>query len=329
MEIKYEWILGGYAYVDDALVLECSELYSEHYGKWGAHEEEKYGRNIKLSPGRLKVWLEDANSAIHLAREENKLVGYAIALRIMVPNYGIISWVTQLVVHEDYRHNDIAKSLLFSIWGFTNDFAWGIISANPYAIRALEKATRRRSDPIRIKHNIRKLLSLGIEHVPYMSKEIKHFITEESSRVNTQFYQDLSQLENMLGNVTTEDVPWKLGKLEEGWEWLAFTFQDQLPINMSNVEISKMLEASDRVVQMAYARMEISSDHKWAKHTTEEVDFIIKECNLSPSNSIIDFGCGTGRHAFLLAQNGINVQAVDYVDKLIDSAKRHQQELGR
>lgn len=36
--------------------------------------------------------------------------------------------------YKDYRQQGIAKNILFSIWGFSNHFAWGIVSANPYAI---------------------------------------------------------------------------------------------------------------------------------------------------------------------------------------------------
>jgi len=62
--------------------------------------------------------------------------------------YGFISWVTQLVVHEDTgeRRRQVAA---FAIWTFTDHFAWGLLTANPYAIRALEKATRRGAKPAR------------------------------------------------------------------------------------------------------------------------------------------------------------------------------------
>ena len=117
------------------------------------------------------------------------MIGYAIALQIKTRD-GVVSWVTQLVVHEQYRHQNVAKNLLHSIWGFTNHFAWGIVSANPYAIRALEKATRRRSDPIRIKHNIRKILKLGIDNLTYISEDTEYTVESGLSVINTCFFVD-------------------------------------------------------------------------------------------------------------------------------------------
>jgi hypothetical protein len=101
-----------------------------------------------------------------------KLVGYAIAVQTKLPYHGIISWVTQLVVHDAHRHQDVGKTLLFTIWRFTNHFAWGLLTANPYAIRALEKATRRRCQPRRIKKHLEPLMKIGPKVAPYISPRL-------------------------------------------------------------------------------------------------------------------------------------------------------------
>ena len=67
------------------------------------------------------------------------MVGYAISIQTNYGTRGLISWVTQLVIREDHRKRDVAKRLLFSIWGMSDHFAWGLLTANPYAIRTLEK----------------------------------------------------------------------------------------------------------------------------------------------------------------------------------------------
>ena len=325
MSIKYEWTFGNYAISMDAyegLIDQCSQLYSSQYGKWSKESPIRPGENISLSPEKICQWLENENSAIYWAKDNEKLIGYAIAIQIDVPKYGIISWVTQLVVHEEYRNREIAKKILHSIWGFTDHYAWGIISANPYAFRALEKTTRRRSDPQRIKHNIKKILSIGIEHVPYITEETKVFITNEISKINTEFYVDHSDVENMISNVTTEYTPWKLGQIDEGWEWIAFTFQDQLPFELSQQEIDTMLNTSDQLVKNAYTRMDFSVNHKWMKNTENEVDFIINELELKNDDVIADFGCGQGRHTICLAQKGMEAIGVDYIDNNIDFAKK-------
>ncbi len=325
MEISYGWMYGRMT-IDNCyyekLIDECSLLYSSQYGKWSRSAPYRAGQNIKLSPDRIRQWLDNDNASIYFAKDGDELVGYAIAIQLSIPKYGIISWVTQLVVHEQYRHKDIAKNLLHSIWGFTDNFAWGIVSANPYAIRALEKTTRRRSDPVRIKHNLRKILSIGIQNLPYINEHTEAFVTNEVSRINTEFFVDHSDVEQMIENVVSDTVPWKLGTLNEGWEWLAFTFNDQLPFELTNQEIAKMLDASDSVARYAYKRMDINSDHKWANHTQSEVDFIVEEFKLKSGCKIYDFGCGQGRHSLELASRGFSVVGIDYIDKNVEVANR-------
>ncbi len=329
MNISYEWVFGRFMtdtkYYQD-LVVECSKLYSEQYGKWSLQSAYHPGENIKLSPKRIYEWLNNDNVALYCARDGDMLVGYAIAIQLDIPKYGVISWVTQLVVHEAYRHKDIAKNLLHSIWGFSDNFAWGIVSANPYAIRALEKTTRRRSDPARIKHNLRKIISLGIEHLPYINEETETFVTGEVSRINTNFFVDHSNVDEMIETVVTDTVPWTLGSLDEGWEWLAFTFHDQLPFELTEEEILTMLKASDSVVQNAYKRMNISESHGWARHTEQEVAFILRECALKKGDNLLDFGCGQGRHSLDLAKSGIRVTGIDYVEKNIEIANKRKEE---
>lgn len=329
MNISYEWtyssFIAGNEYYE-SMINECSKLYSTQYGKWSKNAPYNAGENIRLSPQKLYKWLENENSSIYFAKDDNVLVGYAIALQLQVPKYGVISWVTQLVVHESYRNHDIAKNLLHSIWGFSDNFAWGIVSANPYAIRALEKTTRRRSDPVRIKHNLRKIISLGIENLPYIDEKTEYFVNNEVSRINTAFFVDHSNVEEMIDNVVTDTVPWTLGGIEEGWEWLAFTFQDQLPFELSEHEILTMLKASESVVQNAYKRMDLSISHTWAANAEKEAVFINRECNLMSGSTVIDFGCGQGRHSIELAKYGINTIGVDYVDKNIEIANKNKEE---
>lgn len=319
MNIKYEWTCGNF--VSDELLLECSELYSTQYGRWSESAPKNSGEHVKLSPKAIRRWLDNQNSDIYWAKDEDRIIGYAIALQLKT-NDGIISWVTQLVVHEDYRHMNIAKNILHSIWGFTDHFAWGIISANPYAIRALEKTTRRRSDPIRIKHNIRKIMNIGKNNLTYISDDTVYNIAENISAINTCFYVDHSNVDKMIDNVVTDTVPWNLGRLDEGWEWIAFTFNDQLPFQLTEEEINNILASSDSVVKTAYSRMVIADKQKWTLHTKQDIDFVIDKCELTTNKSVVDFGCGQGRHSIELAQRGYDVTGVDYVEKNIELAEK-------
>ncbi|MDR2755756.1 MAG: methyltransferase domain-containing protein [Planctomycetaceae bacterium] len=317
----YEWHLGGFSSNNEKLLEECATFFSAHYGKWSTTSSLRPAQRICLSKNRIREWLKNPNSAVYIARNKRELIGYAIAVRFNIPKYGNVSWVTQLVVHTNYRKQDVAKSILYSIWGFSDDFAWGVVSSNPYAVRALEKATRRRCDPSIIKMHEKKLLDIGGNLVSYIHTNIEKSIDNNCSKINTEFFVDHSDIDSMLQNVTSDDVDWKLGQLDEGWEWLAFTFKEQTPISLTKSEIEKMLQASDKVVHQAYGRMIMSNKQLWTTHTDAEVQFIIKECNLQPNDTVIDFGCGNGRHAIGLAQAGMRVRAVDYSPQRIKEAE--------
>lgn len=125
----------------------------------------------------------------------------------------------------------------------------------------------------------------------------------------------------MLTNAVKSDAPWTIGNLEEGWEWLAFTFADQQMIGLSGEEIENMLGASDQVVKLALSRMALDAHHRWAQHTPVEVQRIMEYWALSEGSAVLDVGCGNGRHSLQLAESGIAATGVDYLNNLIDTAR--------
>jgi hypothetical protein len=135
-EYLYQWIPGGL--VGSELLDELADLYAAHYGIWGAGSPKRFQR-IRLSAGRIQELLARPDSRLAYALLDGRVVGYAIAVQPKVAGMGVISWVTQLVVHSDHRRRDVGKRLLFSIWEFSDHFGWGLVTANPYAVRALEK----------------------------------------------------------------------------------------------------------------------------------------------------------------------------------------------
>lgn len=321
-KIEYSCIPGTFAAVNETILSECSELYSNHYGIWG-EKGVNPGKPVRLSPEKLCGWLDSEDVTLYYSTSEEKIVGYAIAFSKNETGYGIVTWVTQLVVHKDYRQQGIAKNLLFSIWGFSNHFAWGIVSANPYAIRALEKATRRRAVPMRIKKNTTKLRNIGRKFVPFISEKTIFYVTDEKSQVDTQFFVDHGDTIQKITNVTSEDLPWTLGDIRDGWEWFAFTFNDQDPISLSKEEIDNMIATSDSVVQNAYSRMRLDSGKQsWMKNTASEVDYIDRKVNLSSVELVYDLGCGAGRHAIEIANRGVEVIGIDYVEENIYAASQ-------
>ncbi len=324
LKVNYSWYKGSSAKYFPVLLSNCSELYSNHYGLWG-DKASQAGQRIKLAPDRIKEWFEPSGSLIAIARIDTKLIGYSIAINEKT-QYGNISWVTQLVVHEHYRHLGIGKNLLFAIWGLSDHFAWGILSSSPYAIRALEKATRRRCIPKKILANERKLTRFGQDNIFFFADK-KIEITHKVSKCKTDFFANLSELDNMLSNVTSEKVPWLLGPLEEGWEWFAFTFQDQDQLELSHDEIKSILDLSDQITKIAYSRMQLTSSHLWTKHTDIEAKFIIEHCKLMTGETVLDIGCGIGRHSIALAKMGIKSTGVDYVEDLISAARNSAKKL--
>lgn len=297
-----------------------AHLYSTQYGIWG-NQGLHPGQPVKLASERIrKTWLSPQHSRVVWATAFGKLIGYAIAVQTHVLNHGMVSWVTQLVVHEDHRRSDVGKTLLFTIWQFTDHFAWGLITANPFAIRALEKATRRRCSPACISEHREVITSLGTRVVPYAKPAASAIITPYESRINTSFFLDHSNLEEMLLSVQGPSKPWAMGSLQEGWEWFAFTFRNQQQIELSRKEIEQMLLASDGVTKHAYSRM--VGQHPWAKHTELEVGFAVDNCSIDHSSSVLDFGCGSGRHAIGLGKLGARVLGVDYLESLISIARK-------
>jgi SAM-dependent methyltransferase len=59
----------------------------------------------------------------------------------------------------------------------------------------------------------------------------------------------------------------------------------------------------------------------WVGNTVQEIDFIEKELSLSHGISIIDVGCGTGRHTIELARRGYDVTGIDISDRMLDVAR--------
>lgn len=311
------------------LIREMSELYSNNYGFWG-QTSGKNGKRIKLSKEQIAKWLNNEHSYVATARKDGELLGYAIAIKKSknkTDNKYIISWITQLVVHQDYRKIGIGKTLLFSFWGFSNDYAWGIMSSNPYAIRALEKATYRRVDLSIMKKKENTITKFGIENVSYLDENSEFVINSKNSKVNTKFPSDISKVDEKLSNVS-KSIPWILGEIEEGWEWFAFTFNQQEKIQLTLPEIEEMLNISEDIAHKAYSRMLIEQEsHKWANHTKSEIDFIEQHCKITKEMKIADFGCGIGRHTLELFGRGYDAVGIDYSQELLNKASQNQKEI--
>jgi 2-polyprenyl-3-methyl-5-hydroxy-6-metoxy-1,4-benzoquinol methylase/GNAT superfamily N-acetyltransferase len=319
--VSYRW--SAESELSPELLQRCAELFSSHYGIWSRHipAAGKAGKPIRLSAERLrKDYLPPSRSWAALAEVEDQLVGYAFVIRADLPEFGRVDWVTQLVVHEQYRDHGVAKTLLGSAWGFSDRAAWGLVTPNPFAVRALEKATRRRCTPAAITRSAETLRRLGDALIPYFA-HCPLRVDGQQAIANTGYFVDHSDLEAMLEATSSRSAPWLLGRLGEGEEWFAFTLQTQRPFSMSADELEGMFAAADDHLRSAYARMRLDLSHQWASHAPHEVDWLISRWGLTPSSSVLDFGCGNGRHAIEFAKRGFEVVGVDFADHLIERAR--------
>lgn len=321
--ITFDWIPAKLA--TDALFADCAALFSNHYGQWGAKGPRPF-QNILLVPDKLKQeYLLQNDSWIAIAKDDTQIIGYALTIRLNMDSDKVVTLVTQLVVHKAYRQRGLAKRILNSIWGFSDHFAWGIVTANPFAIRALEKATRRRCDPKIIKKYAAALLK-QVEHtIAFLNQKILS-VTDEKSVIDTRFYYNNSELPAQLDAATAEQ-PWLLGELQEGEEWFAFTLQEQMPFQPPFNELNRIFADNDKIVMRAYAGMKEDVHHKWMQATAHEVDVIFQAIQPKPGDTFLDMGCGSGRHAIEIAKRGFRVTGVDFIEAKIEQAKSLAQDI--
>jgi 2-polyprenyl-3-methyl-5-hydroxy-6-metoxy-1,4-benzoquinol methylase len=307
--------------VSDELLRACRDLFRENYGFWGMRGP-RPGESIDLSVNKIREYLCGDYSWLAIARAGERLIGYAMVAEVK-STHGVISWVTQFVVDKDFQNQLVGSTLLTAAWGISSKYAWGIASANPYAVRALEKATRTRCDPAYISNRIATLRDL-FKKIPYIQKG-RETVNYNESIINTEFYQDLSSVEKRMRTASSE-TPWRLGKLAEGQEWLAVTFREQPKLRWSEREQIAFERGAHDIVLQAYERMAAArphENHAWASpdKAEAEVNWIIKRLALKEPASVIDFGCGTGRHSKAFAKLGFQAVGVDFSEVAINHAK--------
>ncbi|MBD3232827.1 MAG: methyltransferase domain-containing protein [candidate division Zixibacteria bacterium] len=63
--------------------------------------------------------------------------------------------------------------------------------------------------------------------------------------------------------------------------------------------------------------------NSFTQNTEAEVDFLVEEFKLPKGSSILDIGCGTGRHSIELATRGYNMTGVDLSKGMLIEAKEN------
>jgi len=297
----------------DEELKECSTLFGSFYGKYSKESTRKPGEQIKMPVSYYRNNYCKPNFYVALARINDTLIGQAFYLRkdYTEQGFGIITWVLQLVVNTNYRRRGIASTLLRSIWGFSDDYAWGLATTNPCTVKTLESATFRKCKPETMLKHMRAIRTIGAD-ISFV-KDATYNVTRATSQINTDFYVDNHEF------IKDDLCERQLGKLKPGHEWLAFTFCDQGIQNESyRKHFVDMVVFSEKKLKEAYSRMNMAA-HNWTKGTANEIEFIER---YGENKTVLDLGCGYGRHAIALAKKGYNVTAIDFSDRNINEAQK-------
>lgn len=220
--------------VTEDMLQESSKLFSEHYGIWDEHaaqevgEFAKAGSQVRLSKGRLRSDLlpNDATCSYARVTVNSRLAGNAFACRWA---YGdkTVCWITQLVVHRDYRERGLATGLL-NLLRHDDDDIYGIMSSHPAACMAAAKAfgsgfigtvrlefIRERAEMIMKASPIRYVRDAKLRGNLFNSEDASGPV----SSADTGFWVDHTEPLEALA-WARKKADWPLGELHDGHEFL-------------------------------------------------------------------------------------------------------------
>ncbi|TKW54850.1 hypothetical protein CTA1_3965 [Colletotrichum tanaceti] len=214
--------------VTDAMMKDATRLFSENYGVWGDKGFGKPGSRVKMSPERLRAQClpEGSKTAYVSITIDGVLAGNVFACRWEHAGRQVC-WVTQLVVHSDYRERRLATTLLLTLIDDDDD-AFGIMSSHPAACKALAKAVGdfRFSEPpldFARDHAMRMLEASPISYIREAKVRGRLFHPDDTSgmvsAVDSNFYVDHGEPLEALAWFQ-QDGNWPLGELPDGHEFL-------------------------------------------------------------------------------------------------------------
>lgn len=299
----------------------CSRVFSENYGKWSsAAPSGKAGRSVRLSSAMIRSMFVDLpDRYVALVYDGDRHIGQVFYLRRPSPWHPgrNVTFVLQLVVVREYRGKRLGLSLLQSVFGLSDDDAWGIFSSNPLTIRALEDATFRHVNVDLVGKKIAGGMQATLSDVLPDASWLESY---RNGCVDTHYPVEHAENERKIKKAYPNGgFPFADSPLREGEEWLAITFRAQTT-DVSEPVMRKLTETSWTILQDAYSRMPMQSQ-RWAAHTAAEVEYLFSRGVVRPGDRVLDLGCGNGRHAVELAKRGCVVHGVDFAGGLIAQAR--------
>ncbi|KAK5219317.1 hypothetical protein LTR47_011546 [Exophiala xenobiotica] len=218
--------------VTDSMLTEAAGLFNGNYGIWGTDPTNprsipKQGSRVKLSKDRLRAQYLPENVDCSYAKVtiEDHLAGNAFACRWRVKDK-IVCWITQLVVHGDYRERGLAVGLLNCLRR-DDDNIYGLMSSHPAACLAAAKAFGSGINSVAtgfIRDNANSLMKESpIEYVRNAELRGNLFNPDDTSgvisSVCTNFFVDHTEPLEALDWVR-QGLSWPLGELLDGHEFL-------------------------------------------------------------------------------------------------------------
>jgi len=219
--------------VTDDMLQEASKLFSENYGIWGKNAATimgafaKEGTHVKMSKDRLRAQYLPTDIPCSYIRVtvDGKFAGNVFACYWTYKSQSVC-WITQLVVHRDYRERGLASGLLSELRQ-KEDNIYGVISSHPAACLATIKALGSALDPPKldyIRDHAKAIInSSPIDYVKgakpcgilFDSKDASGLV----SSAFTNFYVNHAEPLEALSWVR-ENIEWPLGDLIDGHEFL-------------------------------------------------------------------------------------------------------------
>lgn len=201
-----------------------SELFSSHYGIWSAAAPSHLvGRRVRLSSQALKDgYLFDDRCVAHFAKSaDGILVGCMITRQFAFCDREAI-WISQLVVHSDWRIQKVASRLMAMAIAVPHELVGvGMATSHPYAVRAMEKVFNKTCNPTSTIMSGKSFVEAS--GIPYLQgKPLRLLAQPPTSIIETSFFVDHSEVNAIRAQLSGS---WHLGTLGEGEEFLALALR--------------------------------------------------------------------------------------------------------